>query len=131
MAQDVLVAEQIEAGERLIHEFSKTIPVQAAFWGRQRESAEWCFYLASDQINDNNFDVAYGEALRLIPPDDRRWIGPFQIKVIGSDAPIAKAAIDVLKRFPITAPTRYHGRQLGDAYIDEVYLYPLPLALSV
>lgn len=64
MDKSPLVTEQIDAGEWLIREFSKQIPVQAAFWLRERDSDEWYFYLASDQIDDSNFDHAYAEVLR-------------------------------------------------------------------
>ena len=130
MDKKPLVTEQIDAGERLIREFSKTIPVQAAFWLRERESDEWYLYLASDQINDANFDLAYSEVLRLVPPNQSLWLDPFQVKVVGTDAPVAKAALDVMKKYPGTMPTRYHGRLFGDLSVDEAYIYPLPLPVS-
>lgn len=124
MGKKTLVSEQIAAGERLIREFSKTFPVHAAFWLSERESDEWYFYLASDQINDTNFDLAYSEVLRIIPPNQSLWVDPFQ------DAPIAKAALGVMQKYPGQLPTRYHGRQFGDLSVDEVYIYPLPLSVS-
>ena len=130
MDKKPLVSEQIDAGERLAREFNKTIPVQAAFWLRERESEEWYFYLASDQINDANSDLAYSEVLRIVPPDQSLWIDPFQVKVVAADAPVAKAALDVMQKYPGQIPTRYHGRQFGDLSVDEVYIYPLPLSVS-
>lgn len=130
MDKTVLVSEQIDAGERLTRDFGKTFPVQAAFWLRERESDEWYFYLASDQINDSNFDLAYSEVLRIIPPSQSLWIDPFQVKVVGTDETVAKAALDVMKKYPARIPTRYHGRQLGDLGVDEIYIYPLPLPVS-
>lgn len=131
MDKKPLVTEQIEAGERLIREFSKSIPVQAAFWLRERESDEWYLYLASDQINDANFDVAYSEVLRIAPPGKGLWIDPFQVKVLGADALVAKAAIDMAKEYPGIIPSRYPGRKFGDLSVDEVYIYSLPLSVSV
>jgi hypothetical protein len=130
MDKSPLVTEQINAGERLIREFSKKIPVQAAFWLRERDSDEWYFYLASDQINDSNFDRAYGEVHRIARPQQSLWLDPFQVKVIGIDDPVAKAALDVMKKYPGQIPTRYHGRHFGGLSIDEVYIYPLPLPVS-
>jgi hypothetical protein len=130
MDKSPLVTEQIDAGERLIHEFNKQIPVHAAFWLRERDSDEWYLYLASDQINDFNFDLAYGEVLRIVRPRQSLWIDPFQVKVVGIDAPVAKAALGVMKQYPGTIPTRYHGRHFGGLSVDEVYIYPLPLPAS-
>jgi hypothetical protein len=130
MDKSPLVTEQINAGEWLIREFSKRIPVQAAFWLRERDSDEWYFYLASDQINDSNFDHAYGEVLRIVRPQQSLWIDPFQVKVIGIDAPVAQAALDVVRKYPGGIPTRYHGRHFGGLSVDEVYIYSLPLPAS-
>jgi len=128
MDKSPLVTEQIDAGELLIREFSKQIPVQAAFWLRERDSDEWYFYLASDQINDSNFDHAYGEVLRIVRPQQSLWIDPFQVKVIGIEDPLAKAALDVMVKYPSKIPTRYHGRHFGGLSVDEVYIYALPLS---
>jgi hypothetical protein len=130
MDKSPLVTEHIDAGEWLIREFSKKIPVQAAFWLRERDSDEWYFYLASDQINESNFDQAYGEVLRIVRPQQSLWIDPFQVKVIGIDAPVAKAALDVMRKYSASIPTRYHGRHFGGLSIDEVYIYSLPLCVS-
>lgn len=130
MDKKPLVTEQIDAGERLTQEFNKTIPVQAAFWLRERESDEWYLYLASGQINDAKSDLAYREVLRIVPPNQSLWIDPFQVKVVGTDAPVARAALDLMQKYPGQLPTRYHGRQFGDLSVDEVYIYPLPLPVS-
>jgi hypothetical protein len=127
MDKSPLVSEQIDAGEWLIREFSKSIPVQAAFWLRERDSDQWYFYLASDQINDSNFDHAYGEVLRIVRPQQSLWIDPFQVKVVGMDSPVAKAALDVMKKYAVRIPARYHGRNFGGLSVDEVCIYPLPL----
>jgi hypothetical protein len=127
MDKSPLVTEQIDAGEWLIREFGSRIPVQAAFWLRERDSDEWYFYLASDQINDSNFDHAYGEVSRIVRPQQNLWIDPLQVKVIGTDAPEGRAALDVMRKYPGRMPTRYHGRHFGGLSVDEVYVYPLPL----
>jgi hypothetical protein len=101
--------------------------VQAAFWLRERDSDEWYFYLASDQIDDTNFDHAYGEVLRIVRPPQNLWIDPFQVKVIGTNDRVARAALDVMSKYPGQIPMRYHGRQFGGLSVDEVYIYPLPL----
>lgn len=130
MDKSPLVTEQIEAGEWLIREFNLRIPVQAAFWLRERDSDEWYFYLASDQINDSNFDHGYREVLRLVRPPKSLWIDPFQVKVIGIDDRLAKAALDVMTKYTGNTPMRYHGRQFGGLSVDEAYIYSLPLPAS-
>ena len=48
------MTEQIEAGAKLAGEFNRRTPLQAAFWLKESESAQWFLYLTSDQINDSN-----------------------------------------------------------------------------
>jgi hypothetical protein len=106
MDKKPLVTEQLDAGEKLIRDFTKTIPVQAAFWLRERDSDEWYLYLASDQIDDQNFDLAYSEVLRIVQPGQSLWIDPFQVKVVGTDALVARAALDVMHKYPGRIPRR-------------------------
>ncbi len=130
MAKNPLVNEQIDAGKNLIREFTKNTPVHAAFWLRERDSDEWYLYLASDQINDRNFDRAYDEVHRIIGPGLSLWFDPFQVKVVGTDTLVAKAALDVMKKYPGSVPIRFHGRQFGNLSVDEVVIYPLPAPVS-
>ena len=130
MDQGPLVVQQIEAGERLIARFAQYATVQAAFWLKEPEDSPWFLYLASDRINDTNFDLAYGEVLRLLAQAPERWLDPFQVKVIGTDHPVAKAVMEIQQKYPGTLPTRYHGRQLGGLSVEEVYIYPLPIAVQ-
>jgi hypothetical protein len=98
-----------------------------AFWLKEGEEGEWSLYVASDQITDDNFDVAYGEVLRIAgqlrdPPFD-----PFQVKLVGADDPLAKAALDINRRYPGPVATRFHGKVFGGLPVEEVYIYPSPI----
>ena len=132
MDKSPLVNEQIAAGGQLIQEVSNSgvFPVQAAFWLTERDSQEWYLYLASDHINDSNFDLAYGEVWRVFPREQAIWLDPFQVKVLGTDAPVAKAVLELMKKYPGEIPMRYHGRLLGNLSVDEACIYPISLAVS-
>lgn len=131
MDQGPLVMPQIEAGARLVKEFDAYKPVSAAFWLKEGESRNWYLYLASDQIDDSNFDLAYGEVLRITGNTPDPWLDPFQVKVVGSDAPVAKDVIAVRQKYPGKMATRFHGHQLGGVMVEEAYIYPNPVAVSV
>jgi hypothetical protein len=66
MDKAILVNEQIDAGREFAEAFNNYQTVDALFWLNPAESSEWELYLASPAINDSNFDVAYGEVLRLV-----------------------------------------------------------------
>jgi hypothetical protein len=131
MDQGPLVSEQIEAGARFLREFQKYVPVQTAFWLKESESGEWYLYVASDRITDDNFDVAYGEVARIAGAIHDPWFDPFQIKVIGTDDPLAKGVEDLLRLYPGRRPARFRDTTLGGVSVDEVYIYPSPLPVPV
>jgi len=130
MDQGPLVIEQIDAGARFLAEFEKKIPVMAAFWLKASEEGSWYLYLASDEFNHNNLDVGYREVLRLAGELRDPNFDPFQVKLINPGHPLAKAALDVLQRFPGRMATRLHRRNFGGVSVDEVYIYPTPIAVS-
>jgi hypothetical protein len=118
-----LVNEQIEAGARFLGEFQRYAPIRAAFWLKDSDEGNWNLYVASDRITDKNFDRAYGEVGRITEQLQDPWLNPFQVKVLGADHRLAKAALDVLQRFPKKAPIRLRGALLGGISTDETYLY--------
>jgi hypothetical protein len=128
MDQGPLVSEQIKAGARFLDEFQKYLPVQAAFWLKDSDEGAWSLYVASDQITDDNFDVAYGEVVRIAGVLRDPWFDIFQVKLIGADNPLARAVLDLQRRYPGGTPARFYGKALGGVSTEEVYLYPSPIS---
>lgn len=131
MDQGPLVIEEIDAGASLAREFDQYEPIKAAFWLKASDEEQRYLYLASDGIDDTNFDVAYAEVLRLANKLRSPHLDPFRVKLIGGDDPLALAAIDTQKRFPGPTATRFGGKSFGDMSVDDVYIYPSPLPVSV
>src|SRR5262245_52635134 len=120
MDQGPLVIQQIDAGARLVKEFEAYKAVRAAFWLETADDREWFLHLVSDQI-DSNFDLAYGEVLRITKKIPSPWLDPFQVKVLGSDAPLARDVIAIQQKPLGQLGGRFHGRQLGGVPVEEVY----------
>jgi hypothetical protein len=127
--QGPLVTEQIDAGEELLARFQQYKPVSAAFWLRESETP-WYLYLASDQIDDTNFDLAYGEVVKLLDARSRLWLDPMQVKVRGTSDPVVQSIVSLQQKFPAPHPTRLHHRLLGGRSVEEAYIYPLPAAAA-
>jgi hypothetical protein len=123
MDQGPLVDDQIDAGAKFLGEFRKYNPIQSAFWLKESDEGEWSLYVASDQITDDNFDVKYGDVLRIAGQLGDPLFDPFQVKLIGADDPLAKAASDMNRRFPGPVATRFHGQVFGGLPVEEVYIY--------
>jgi hypothetical protein len=127
MDQGPLVIDQIDAGARFLGEFQKYTPVLAAFWLKESDEGEWNLYVASDKITDDNFDVAYGEVIRISGELRDPLFDPFQVKLIGPDDPLAKAALDIHRRYPGRVATRFHSKVFGGLQVEEGYIYPSPI----
>ncbi len=127
MDQGPLVIEQIDAGSRFLREFQKYIPVDVAFWLKESDDGDYSLYVASDQITDDNFDIAYGEVLQIGRRLRDPMFDPFQVKLIGTDDPLAKAALEINRRYPGPCPTRFHGKAFAGQVVEEVYIYPAPV----
>lgn len=129
MVEELLVNERIDAGRKFVEKFNEFKAIDVAFWVVTPDSENAFLYIASDGINDSNFDVAYGEVLELVKklePTDRMWVDPFQIKVVNPKEPIAQAALDVSAqgRMPTWLGPSHHGISLGDTPVERAYIYP-------
>ena len=129
MDQEPLVIEQVDAGAKFLGEFEREIPVTAAFWLKAREEDSWYLYVVSDRLNDNDLDVAYGGALRIANQMRNPYFDPFQVKLIKPGHALAKAALEVLRRFPGRMATRLHRKNFGGVGVDEAYIYPTPITV--
>lgn len=126
MDQEPLVTEQIEAGRKFINEFRKYRPIQAAFWLKATEDSGWYLFVASDQITDENFDVAYGDVRQASRNIEDPNFDLFRVNVIGIDDRRAKAALDIYRRYSGRPPARVRGAEFGSMGAEGVYLYPPP-----
>lgn len=126
MDTNPLVIEEIDGGAELIRRFQESMPVEAAFWLNPSEEGRWALYIASPQMNVANYDLGFAEILRLVREMRTPHIDPFQVRLIGSDDPLAKAAMEINRKFPGPVPTRFRGKNFGGIPVEEVYIYPAP-----
>ena len=129
MGQESLVNEQIDAGKEFIREFSEYVSVAAAFWINPADSEDWFLYVASADINDDNFDVAYGEVLRRVGTNKNQWLDAFQVKLLNSADPLAAKIIEIRDRYPLKTATRYNGSSIAGMAIGGAFIYP-PIAAT-
>jgi hypothetical protein len=131
MDKNALVIEEIDAGAELIRRFQEYIPVEAAFWLNPSEDGAWALYIASPQMDVAKYDRGFAEILRIVRELQTPYIDPFQVRLIGTDDPIAKAAGEFNQKFPEPIPTRFRGTNFGGVPVEEVYIYPIKRLLTV
>jgi hypothetical protein len=122
-----LVTEEIEAGTQFLAEFDKQFLVRTAFWLREDEGFRWYLYVASDRIGEVDIRVPYLEAGRIAKEMNDPYFSSTRVKFIKTDHPFAQAALDVQQRYPGKS-ARFRDT-FGGRPIEEVYIYPLPLAV--
>jgi hypothetical protein len=125
MDTNPLVTEEVDSGAELVGRFRQSVAVEAAFWINPSDDGRWALYIASPKFNNANYDPGYREILRLVQDMRTPYIDPFQVRLIGTDDPLAKAADEVIRRFPGPVPTRFRGKNFGGIPVEEVYLYHL------
>ena len=130
MDQGPLVMEQIDAGVKLAEKFAAYAPLQSVFWLKEPDDGQWFLYLASEQIDDTNFDIAYGEVLRILGKGPHLWLDPFQVKVTGADDPVARAVFELRNNYSNRLPTRLRNCKLGGLRVEEAFIYEIPHAVS-
>jgi hypothetical protein len=124
-----LVIDEIEAGAELIHEFDKIFPLKVAFWLKASDEDSRYLYVASERIDDSTIRAAYGEVIRLLGQKPTPFLQPMRVKAISADNALAKAAVDVLDRYPGQLDIRFGGSLFGHLVVDDVYIYR-PAVLS-
>lgn len=126
MDQTPLVMDEIEAGKELIRRLHAYQPVKAAWWMRETEDAGRYLYVALEGLTADNTNAAYDEVLRIAKEVKDHYIDPFRVNLVSPDDPVARAVLEVYRRYPGRVPPRFNGSILGRVAADEAYVYPLP-----
>ncbi|HUG70911.1 MAG TPA: hypothetical protein VMM76_24395 [Pirellulaceae bacterium] len=117
-----LVNEQIDEGKLFVNHLRHNgFPVEAAFWVLTSEDELWFLYLASNIVDVDGLAAAYRKVYAELARCRVRWISRSDIKLVGSQNPIAQDAISYRSD---RLATRYGGRQLGKMFVEEAYIYP-------
>ena len=130
MDSNALVIEQIKAGEGLIEKLRSYLRVEAAFWLNPADEGQWALYIASPEIDKNNFDLAYGAVIRVAQEMKTPYIDPFQVRIIRVSDPLTQAAIKANQKYPGNIATRVRGKPFGGTPVEEAYIYPSQLPAS-
>jgi hypothetical protein len=137
MDQDLLVNDQIESGNRLIQALAHGgFDVRFAFWAKPTEDEKWFFYLVLPFVDNHGAREAYQLVHGIMRKSPDVWIDPLDIKVVGLNDSIAKAAAEITRPIVTNSQfaawnsktsggiTRFDGSSLGGISIDGAYFYP-------
>ena len=140
MGQATLVSrEQIDGGEKLLARLrDRGVDVTAACWAKTVEDDKPYPYIASRAIVDHGIRPAYGEVRTARESLSGEWghplerIDPFTVNLVPPDNPMARALVDIHRRFPDRFATWFQGPDLGGTPLDgPAYIYPPTPAATV
>jgi hypothetical protein len=75
----------------------------------------------SSAVDADGLAGAYRKVYSELSRSQVRWISRSDIKLVGSQNPLA---VDAIAHQNSRLPTVYRGRQLGSMIIEEAYIYP-------
>jgi hypothetical protein len=130
MDQESLVKESVDAGWRFLQEFNKAYHVEAAVWARPADTGQWCLYVVSPEITDENFDIAYAEVIRIAALLRDPHFDPFRVRLGRMDQDLAKFAIEMKRRYDTKSLIHFDSGVSGTVSgmsVSEVSIYPLPV----
>lgn len=120
MDQGALVTDQVEAGNRFLREFERCNTVLAAFWLKEADTGHWRLFIVLNGADNGKVKSAYGEVVGITNAMNDPYLGPFQVTLVRSSEPTARAVLQQYKRHPAQLPVRIRDIQaIGgeEAYI--------------
>lgn len=124
MDQELLVNEQIDAGKKFLDAFEKSVPVKVAFWLKTSPDTGWYLYVASDRFKLGDMRSAYLEVFQAAREFEDPNFSQFQVRLIRTKDPSAKAALDVYRRHPVPIPAHFQERMFGGMGVEGVSIDP-------
>ena len=128
MDQVTVVEIQIEDAGRLLERLVQDgIPVSAACWLKTHDDGEWFLYIASPVVDKEGAFKAYRRVHTLARQMPHPFhVNLFDIKLISPTSPVAKAALDLQRRYRGRGVVHhsYGTRGVGDLGLEEAFIYP-------
>ena len=125
MDRTELVVEQCDEGERLVEQLqTDEFNIEAAAWIKTSDDGQWFLYLASKMVDEKGLAAAYRVVQAAIRQMSRRYLDPFDVKLVSASHPLVSDVQKIYERFPARIQTQFGGAQLGGMSIVEALIYP-------
>jgi hypothetical protein len=126
MGQEILVDRHFEDGKKLLIQLQKDgFTYAAAGWVKEEATGRWYLYIVADCMDSNGGFAAYSklnESRRALPD---LQIESFDIKLFATKSPVGRGFRSyVVMLSPASLMAHYRIPTLGNAPIDEIFLYP-------
>lgn len=127
MDQATLVNERVEDGRKLIAALAQDgFQVTAASWLKETDGRQWYLYLASPEVDAKGSKAAYRELQETYRRLAPRRIGPFEVKLIRTDHPVAREVEKSHMQFHGPIDNWIEGEQFGSVPVLAAFAYGNP-----
>ena len=106
--------------ERLIQD---NFDVTVAFWVKPNEESLWRLFIASPEVTEATFSVAYAKAYYALESLSLATITNLNISLLSDDVPIARSAIELRDRSSKNKPHDFPASPSGPFAHKEIYIY--------
>lgn len=122
-----LVEDQIDDGLKLLSRLADNgFDVRVACWVKPADVDRWTLFVATHLVNDAGSAAPYRQLIAVLGSLRSGWLTSSDVTLVGENDPIAKDALDILKRFPHRKPIPSPRSWIGRIAAEEVYVYPPP-----
>lgn len=123
--QAELVEVDIELGRRILEALAHAhIPVSAALWLFVPQLGEWHLMIATSLVDRKGPRTAYGELWTILQKHQLLPQLPLRrIYLLSPKTPFVSALRSTLRTM---LPGRLRSAYLGDRFIEDAYVYPVP-----
>lgn len=133
MVKTTLVEKDLEAGRKLLEALTKPnsswppFRVKAAFWLYMDESMEWRLVIATPLFEKGRL-ATYAYLQRVLASIQPIDLSLENLSVVSPRDPLVKAFREALLIAPDATGVRFTKSMVGSTYVDDAYLYRLPLS---
>lgn len=121
-----LVVDEIDAGAEFLWQFNQFRPVRAGFWMREAGDMFRYLFVALDEVTPAVRGNLSDEKERIIKEMREYYLDPNRVNIVSVDDRVAKAVLDLVRRYPGKVLTQPDGPYFGGVETDEMYIYPMP-----
>jgi hypothetical protein len=101
------------------------IVVRAACWVKPIDRDRWMLYIATPNMDEKGPLEAYRQLTPALRSLGNGWLTSSDVTLVGEKHPLVKDTLEILQRFPHSAPIPSPYPLFGGIAVEEVYVYPL------
>ncbi|HTU93755.1 MAG TPA: hypothetical protein VMF69_26985 [Gemmataceae bacterium] len=101
------------------------IAIRAACWVKPADKDRWILYIAMPSVDEKGLLEAYRQLTPALQALGNDWLTSSDVTLVSEKHPLVKDALEILRRFPHSAPMRSPRPRIGGMPVEYIYIYSL------